>query len=65
MFRLVPNPSNNPFQNLENFETLSDTIAFGIPLLQREIPMAWGSTTNSLTPEINLFQYAIESKCQH
>ena len=32
-------------------------------LLRREIPMAWGTTTNSLTPEINLSQYAIEIKC--
>ena len=32
-------------------------------LLWREIPMAWGTTIDSLTPEINLFQYAIESKC--
>ena len=24
-------------------------------LLRREIPMAWGTTTNSLTPEINPF----------
>ena len=31
-------------------------------LLRREIPMAWGTTTDNLTPEINLFQYAIESK---
>ena len=31
-------------------------------LLQREIPMAWGTTTDSLTPEINPFQYAIEIK---
>ena len=23
-------------------------------LLQREIPMAWGTTTDSLTPEINI-----------
>ena len=29
-------------------------------VLQREIPMAWGTTTDSLTPEINPFQYAIE-----
>ena len=34
-----------------------------LPLLWREIPMAWGTTTNSLTPEINPFQYAIEIKC--
>ena len=27
------------------------------------IPMAWGTTTDSLTPEINTFQYAIEIKC--
>ena len=32
-------------------------------LLQREIPMARGTTTDSLTPEINPFQYAIEIKC--
>ena len=25
--------------------------------------MAWGTTTDSLTPEINPFQYAIEIKC--
>ena len=32
-------------------------------LLRREIPMAWGTTTDSLTQEINPFQYAIEIKC--
>ena len=32
-------------------------------LLQREIPMAWGTTTDSLTPKINLSQYSIEIKC--
>ena len=32
-------------------------------LLRREIPMAWGTTTDSLTPEINPFQYAKEIKC--
>ena len=32
-------------------------------LLQREIPMAWGTTTDNLTPKINAFQYAIEIKC--
>ena len=32
-------------------------------LLWREIPMASGTTIDSLTPEINPFQYAIESKC--
>ena len=32
-------------------------------LLRREIPMAWGTTIDSLTPEINHFQYAIEIKC--
>ena len=31
-------------------------------VLRREIPMAWGTTTDSLTPEINHFQYAIEIK---
>ena len=31
-------------------------------LLLREIHMAWGTTTDSLTPEINPFQYAREIK---
>ena len=31
-------------------------------MLQREIPMAWGTTTNKLTPEINPSLYAIEAK---
>ena len=31
-------------------------------LLRREIPMAWGTTTDSLNPKINPFQYAIEIK---
>ena len=32
-------------------------------MLRREIPMAWGITTDSLTPKINPFPYAIEIKC--
>ena len=31
-------------------------------VLRREIPMAWGTTTDSLTPEINPFLYARETK---
>ena len=31
-------------------------------LLQREIPMAWGTTIDSLTPEINPFLYTREIK---
>ena len=31
-------------------------------MLQREIPMDWGTTTDSLTPEINPFLYARETK---
>ena len=31
-------------------------------LLWRKIPMAWGTTTDSLTLEINPFQYAREIK---
>ena len=31
-------------------------------ILRREIPMAWGTTTDSLTPKINSFQYAREIK---
>ena len=32
-------------------------------LLRREISMAWGTTIDNLTPEINHLQYAIEIKC--
>ena len=32
-------------------------------VIRREIPMAWGTTIDSLTPEINLSQYALEIKC--
>ena len=38
-------------------------VVFGTCLLRREIPMAWGTKTDNLTPEINPFQYAIEIKC--
>ena len=31
-------------------------------MLWREIPMDWATTTDSLTPEINPFQYAREIK---
>ena len=31
-------------------------------LLWREIPIAWGTTIDSLTPEINTFLYARETK---
>ena len=31
-------------------------------LLRREVPMAWGTKTNSLTLEINPFLYARETK---
>ena len=31
-------------------------------LLRREIPMAWGTTTDTLTPKINPFQYERETK---
>ena len=31
-------------------------------MLRREIPMAWGTTTDRLTPEINPFLYARENK---
>ena len=31
-------------------------------VLWREIPMDWGTKIDSLTPEINPFQYAIEIK---
>ena len=39
-----------------------DNCGWGGSMLQREIPMAWDTTTDSLTLEINPFQYAIEIK---
>ena len=42
---------------------VKDGINDELGLLRREIPMAWYTKTNSLTPEINPFQYAIEIKC--
>ena len=35
---------------------------FEMYLLWREIPMAWGTTTENLTPEINPLLYARETK---
>ena len=43
-------------------ETIRNSPGDSPILLQREIPMAWGTTTDSFTPEINPFQYAIEIK---
>ena len=43
-------------------EVVDVPLDYNILLLQREIPMAWGTTTDSLTPEINSFQYAREIK---
>ena len=31
-------------------------------ILQRKIPMAWGTTIDNLTPEFNPFLYARENK---
>ena len=42
--------------------TTRNSLAESPILLWREIPMAWGTTTDSLTPEINPFQYARETK---
>ena len=47
-----PNPKEKQGTSLAEFPIL----------LRRKIPMAWGTTTDSLTPEINPFQYAIEIK---
>ena len=44
-------------------EKKNDCGRFPNLVLRREIPMAWGTTTDSLTPEINPFRYAIEIKC--
>ena len=42
--------------------TTRNSLAESPILLRREIPMAWGTTTDSLTPEINPFLYARETK---
>ena len=52
-----------PIENPQRTTTRNSPIELPI-LLWREIPMAWGTTTDSWTTEINLFQYAIEIKCQ-
>ena len=39
-----------------------NSLAKSTILLQREIPMAWGTTTDSMTLEINPFLYARETK---
>ena len=50
-----------PIKNPQTTTTRNSPVESPI-LLRREIPMAWGTTTDSLTPEINPFQYAIEIK---
>ena len=51
-----------PIENPQRTTTRNSPLESPI-LLRREIPMAWGTTTNNLmTPEINPFQYAIEIK---
>ena len=57
-FKFIEFRENNPQRT-----TTRNSPAESPILLRREIPMAWGTTTNSLTPEINPFQYAIEIKC--
>ena len=42
----------------ENVDATNDVMM----LLRREIPMAWDTTIDSLTPEINPFLYARETK---
>ena len=43
----------------EELDQIEKNSTWELVLLRREIPMAWGTTTDSLTPEINLSQYAI------
>ena len=42
--------------------TTEISILFLDELLWREIPIAWGTTIDNLTPEINHFKYASEAK---
>ena len=49
--------------NTYRVDKVSAEMLKGELFLQRENPMAWGTTTDSLTPEINPFQYEIEIKC--
>ena len=57
-FKFIECRENNPQR-----KTTRNSLAESPILLRREIPMAWGTTTDSLTPEINPFQYATEIKC--
>ena len=43
----------------DNYEELPSRVSNSVT---ERIPMAWGTTTDSLTPEINPFQYAREIK---
>ena len=55
--------TDNKEEYLKIMKPIFDGITNNINLLlQREIPMAWGTITDSLTPEINHFLYARETK---
>ena len=62
MFITLGRPSDAGKGNVEMFITLEILSDACKGMLRREIPMAWGTTTDSYTPEINLSQYAIETK---
>ena len=49
---------------LKDFDLFLSTYipSIDMVLLRREIPMAWGTTTDRLTPEINPFLYVRETK---
>ena len=51
------NPDRNPQRT-----TTRNSPAESLILLCREIPMAWGTTMDNLTPEINHFLYSRETK---
>ena len=57
-------PNTLPFQtqHLAEVFDVNAPIFSGKIVLQREVPMASGTTTGSLTPEINPFQYVREIK---
>ena len=59
-----PNTYKHVPINYDNYLDVLFFIYIGseTPLLWREIPMAWGTTIDILTPEINHFQYAREIK---
>ena len=52
-------------KNKKNLYSIKRNIHCEGILLQREIPMAWGTTIDNLTPKINPFLYARKPNILH